>query len=77
MKKMKCIKHKCPYYFESDNYFEVCQLVSKYCIVGNCIGVNAIKPKMEELACKISKLTTEYSTLSYLEDWIKDNQEEL
>ncbi len=76
MTKLKCLKDKCKFYFESDKYFEVCQLVSKYCIAGDCIGINEIKSKMEEIACEISKLTTEYNTLACLEDWIKDNQEE-
>lgn len=73
--KIKCIKEKCPYYYESDTYYEVCRLTSKYCVIGDCIGFNNIRYKMEEIACKISNLMNEYNRLECLEDWIKDNQE--
>ncbi len=72
---LKCIKELCKCYFESDKYFEVCQLVSKYCIADKCIGLNAIKPKMEEIICQVSKLLGEYNELAQLESWIKNNQE--
>ena len=75
-KELKCIKKLCKYYFESDEYFEVCQLASKYCIVGKCIGLEFIKSKMEQIDCQISELVREYNSLSPLREWIEENQEE-
>lgn len=71
---VKCIRELCKYYFESDKYFEVCQLVSKYCIADKCIGLEAIKPKMKEIICEVSKLMEEYNELAKLENWIRNNQ---
>ncbi len=73
-KELKCIRGLCKFYFESDQYFEVCQLTSKYCVTGKCIGLEFIKPKIEQVDYQISKLTSEYNYLSHLEEWIEDNQ---
>jgi hypothetical protein len=72
---LKCIKEKCNFYFESDKYYEVCKLTSKYCVAGDCIGFDWIKPKMEEIGCNVSRLMKEYSDLESLEDYIRNNQE--
>lgn len=69
---MKCIKEKCIYYFSSDIY-ETCKLVDEYCVACNCIGYDKIDSKMEEIVCKISKLTNEYNTLAELKKYIIDN----
>jgi len=72
--KLKCIKWNCKFYHESDNYFETCQLISKYVLLDNCYGLSEIPNKKEELTCKIAKLVKEYDYLSELEELIRDNQ---
>ncbi len=70
---MKCIKQKCPYYFESDGYYEVCQLSEWYAF--ECKVYDNIPDKIEEVACEIGKLQVEYNRLIGLQDYIKDNQQ--
>jgi len=73
--KLKCIKEKCKFYFESDNlYFETCLLISKYVLLDYCYGLSAIPNKKEEVTCKIAKLVSELDCLNELEELIKDNQ---
>ena len=75
----KCIKSnekvKCPMYHISDDVYQTCKLVPGAYIDRSCIGINKINPKMEEIICKIAKLTTELNTLEELENIIIDNQE--
>jgi hypothetical protein len=71
---LKCIKNNCRYYFSSDQYFETCQLVSKYILLDKCFGLSEVQNKKEEIACKIAKLTEEYEYLSFLETLVEDNQ---
>lgn len=72
---MKCIKYECKYYFNSDDYFEICHVANDYCVSGECIGFDKIDDAIEEIFCTISKLTREYNDLANLKDWIKENQE--
>lgn len=72
---MKCIKDKCKFYFNSDDYVEICHLANAYCVFGECIGFKEIDGKIEEILCTISKLTRKYNDLGNLKEWIKDNQE--
>jgi len=73
--KLKCIKEKCKFYFESDNlYFETCQLISKYVLLDNCYGISEIPNKKEEVVCKIANLVKELDCLNELEELIKNNQ---
>jgi len=73
--KLKCIKEKCKFYFESDNlYFETCQLISKYVLLDNCYGISEIPNKKEIIVCKIAKLVEELDCLNELEKLIKSNQ---
>ena len=44
-KEYKCIKEKCFLYFNSDDYYEVCQLVSKYVLIDKCYGIKEIPNK--------------------------------
>lgn len=72
---MKCIGEKCPYYSVSDSYFTYCNI--RNLPIGaelKCIGKKYIPQAIEEVMCKIAKLTTEYNRLSVLEEYIKDNQ---
>jgi hypothetical protein len=71
----KCLKNQCSMYYSSDDYFEICHVVDEYCVAGDCIGYDKIDSKMEEIACKISKLTNEYNTLAELKKYIIDNQQ--
>ena len=73
-KEFKCIKEKCFLYFSSDNYYEVCQLVSKYILIDKCYGITAIPNKKEEVTCKIANLVKELDCLNELEELIKSNQ---
>jgi len=73
-KEFKCIKEKCFLYFNSDDYFEVCQLVSKYVLIDKCYGIKEIPNKKEELVCKIADLVKELDCLNELEELIKNNQ---
>ena len=70
---IKCIKYKCGYYFSSDIVTK-CQLTDEYIENEKCVGINKIKPKIENIASKISKLIDEYSKLIKLEGYIKNNQ---
>ena len=74
-KEFKCIKEKCFLYFSSDNYYEVCQLVSKYVLIDKCYGIKEIPNKKEEVVCKIAKLTNELNYLQELEILIRNNQD--
>ena len=49
-KEFKCIKEKCFLYFSSDNYYEVCQLVSKYVLIDECYGIKEI-PNKKRRSC--------------------------
>lgn len=71
---MKCIKYKCKYYFNSDDYAEICHVNNEYCVSGECIGLDKIQGKMEAIACEISKLSEEYINLHYLKSFIRENQ---
>jgi len=73
--KLKCIRWECKFYHESDNYFETCQLISKYVLLDNCYGLSEIPNKKEELTCKIATLVKEYDYLDGLESLIKNNQD--
>jgi len=73
-KYLKCIKEKCPYYHNSDDYFETCQLISKYVLLDNCYGISEISNKKEIIVCKIAKLIEELECLNRLENLIKNNQ---
>ena len=73
----KCLKNQCSMYYSSDDYFETCQVVNEYCVAGNCIGYDKINSKMEEIVCKISKLTNEYNTLAELKKYIIDSQQNI
>ena len=73
-KEFKCIKEKCFLYFNSDDYYEVCQLVSKYVLIDKCYGITAIPNKKEEVVCKIANLVKELECLNELEELIKNNQ---
>jgi len=72
--KLKCIKWNCKFYHESDNYFETCQLISKYVLLDNCYGLSEIPNKKEELTCKIAKLVNELEYLNELKELIGNNQ---
>lgn len=74
LKELKCIKEKCGFYFESDGYYEICQLISKRVLLDRCYGLAEVPDKKEEVACKIAKLTEEYDRLCFLESWVEDNQ---
>ena len=73
--KFKCIKENCPRFYSSDNYFETCQLVSKYVLIDKCYGIEAIPERKEEIACKIQKLIGEFTELGELEQLIKNKQD--
>jgi len=73
-KEFKCIKEKCFLYFSSDNYYEVCQLVSKYVLIDKCYGIKEIPNKKEEIVCKIADLVKELDCLNELEELIRSNQ---
>lgn len=73
-KNLKCIRGKCDYFFSSDNYFETCQLISKYVLTDKCYGLAEIPNKKEEIICKIAKLTEELNRFDELENLIKENQ---
>jgi len=44
---IKCIKEKCPFYYQSSTYQEVCHLTSKYKLLDKCYGVLEIPNKKE------------------------------
>lgn len=71
---LKCIKNKCFCYFESDQYFETCYLISKRVLLDRCYGIDKIPNKREEIVCKIAKLTQELDKLDGLENLIRNNQ---
>lgn len=73
MKNIKCIETNCPMFSESD-IFKTCRVKPAQYIVSEC-RPDAIRLRMEEIACKIAKLTTEYNTLVVLESYIKDHQD--
>jgi len=53
LKEYKCIKEKCFLYFNSDDYYEVCQLVSKYVLIDKCYGIKEIPNKKKKLLVKL------------------------
>ena len=73
---LKCVKRKCKYYFTSDNYYISCQIAKEYILNGNgnCIGVRYSNKLAEDMACKISKMVSEYNSLKQLPEFIKNNQ---
>lgn len=64
----KCIRQGCKYYFESD-IFSICNLSNRP-ILYECVGLDEITPKKEELLCEIGKLLKEYDNLTELENSI-------
>ena len=72
---IKCIKKECPKHFETDNNYKSCQLASKDLLNDECIGIEMMEAKREEIVCKISKLMNEYCELAELEKYIKEKQE--
>ena len=73
--KLKCIKWKCRFYHESDNYFETCQLISKYILLDYCYGLSEVPNKKEIIVCKIANLVEELECLNGLEELIRNNQD--
>lgn len=63
---VRCIKQSCKYYFESD-IFSICNLSNRP-ILYDCVGLDEITPKKEELLCKIGKLLKEYEELTETEN---------
>ena len=74
MEELKCIRDKCSFYQESSIYHETCGLVSKRVLLDECYGLDEVVNKREEIACRIQKLTQEFEYLTFLKDWVKDNQ---
>ena len=70
---IKCIKHKCKYYFSSDIIIK-CQLADKYIKNEECIGINKIDSRLEGYICKISKIIDAYNKLREIERYIINNQ---
>lgn len=76
---VKCIGKLCPKYSEEligsmkCNY---CNLVNNFVNshTHECIGFDQLPSKREELACMISRLTTEYNSLVGFEEYLKDCQ---
>lgn len=53
LNELKCIKENCPWYFESDQYIETCQLISKYIMLDRCYGINEIPNKKKNTFVKL------------------------
>ena len=70
---MKCIKHDCPMYFESDSYFTTCKIINNY-IGEECEGFFVINDRREEIMCSISKDVQYYNDLVSLQDFIINKQ---
>ena len=71
---IKCIKEKCPFYYKSNKYQEVCHLTSKYKLLDKCYGVLEIPNKKEIIICKIAKLINELDCLEETNTLIMCNQ---
>ena len=65
---VQCIKQDCKYYFSSD-IFSICNLSNRP-ILYDCVGLDEITPKKEEVLCEIGKLLKEYDKLAELENKI-------
>ena len=70
----KCIRYKCPKFWESDWIIECCALLSKWVLLDKCHGLEEIINRKETIACEIQKLTKEYDELCQIESKIKENQ---
>jgi len=73
---LKCIKENCKYYHNSSDYFESCELLSKYVLLDKCYGLSETQNKQENLACKISNLINELQYLNNLKSLIECHQNE-
>jgi len=71
---IRCIKEKCPFYYQSNIYQEVCHLTSKYKLLDKCYGILEIPNKKEIIACKIAKLINELECLEETNTLIMCNQ---
>ena len=71
---IKCIKEKCPFYYQSNIYQETCYLTSKYKLLDKCYGILEIPNKKEIIACKISTLINELECLEETNTLIMCNQ---
>jgi len=71
---IKCIKEKCPFYYQSNIYQETCYLISKYALLDKCYGILEIPNKKEIIACKISELLKELDCLEETNTLIMCNQ---
>ena len=71
---IKCIKEKCPFYYNSSTYQEVCHLISKYKLLDKCYGILEIPNKKEIIACQISELLKELDCLEETNTLIMCNQ---
>ena len=71
---IKCIKEKCPFYYQSSTYQEVCHLISKYKLLDKCYGILEIPNKKEIIACKIANLINELDCLEETNTLIMCNQ---
>ena len=71
---IKCIKEKCPFYYQSNIYQETCYLISKYKLLDICYGILEIPNKKEIIACQISELLKELDCLEETNTLIMCNQ---
>jgi len=71
---LKCIKEKCPFYYNSSTYQETCYLTSKYKLLDKCYGVLEMPNKKESIACKIANLINELECLEETNTLIMCNQ---
>jgi len=71
---IKCIKEKCPFYYQSNIYQETCYLISKYKLLDKCYGILEIPNKKEIIACQISELLKELDCLEETNTLIMCNQ---
>jgi len=71
---IKCIKEKCPFYYQSNIYQETCYLTSKYKLLDKCYGIMEIPNKKEIIACQISELLKELDCLEETNTLIMCNQ---
>jgi len=77
VKELKCIKEKCPFYYQSNIYQETCYLTSKYKLLDKCCGILEIPNKKEIIICKIAKLINELECLEETNTLIMCNQNEI
>ncbi len=76
---IKCIGKLCPKYSEEligSMKTGYCNLVDNFINshTNECIGFDQLPNKREELACRISQLTTDYNSLNGFEEYIRDYQ---